>query len=130
VFRDVVYPGALLNAASQAFAVNLMENIEADQRWGVSAGVPSGVTVALKDGWVPLTSYNDWQVNSVGWVDGDGRNYVLAVLSNDNSTEQYGIDTIEGIAPLVWNELVPPAAPTTTTAPGRRAPAANVPATP
>jgi hypothetical protein len=105
--RDLVYPGTVLNPASQAFALNLMENLEADQRWGISAGVSSGVTIALKDGWEPLVNYYDWQVNSVGWVDGDGRNYVLAVLSDNNDGEQYGIDTIAGIAPLVWDELAP-----------------------
>jgi beta-lactamase class A len=107
IVRSLVYPNSVLDPASQAAAQNLMENLETDQRWGVSAGVPTGVTVALKDGWVPLTSYYDWQVNSVGWVDGDGCNYVLAILTDDNDSEQYGIDTIQQIAPLVWDELAP-----------------------
>ena len=48
-----------------------MENVAPDQRWGVSGGVPAGVTVALKNGWLPLNDANtDWQVNSVGWVSG------------------------------------------------------------
>jgi hypothetical protein len=77
--------------------------------------VPAGVTVDLKDGWDPLAGDDgsdaangrNWQVNSIGWIDGDGRNYVLAVLTVGNVTEDYGIDTIQGIAPLVWKALAP-----------------------
>ena len=55
-----------------------MENVSADQAWGVSGGVPAGVTVALKNGWLPLNDANtDWQINSIGWVSGDGRDYLL-----------------------------------------------------
>jgi hypothetical protein len=64
------------------------------------------VTVALKNGWLPLNDANtDWQINSVGWVSGGGRDYLLAVLSTGNPTEQYGIDTINGLSSLVWSAL-------------------------
>jgi hypothetical protein len=49
-----------------------------------------GVTVALKNGWkyVPACTAQDescpWQVNSIGWVSGQGRDYVLAVLTTDD----------------------------------------------
>ena len=33
-------------------------------------------------------------MNSIGWVDGTGRNYLIAVLSTGNPSEQYGIDSI------------------------------------
>ncbi len=39
----------------------LIENVESDQAWGVSAGVPAGVTVALKNGWLSLEDGGDWQ---------------------------------------------------------------------
>ncbi len=83
-----------------------MENVAPDQRWGVSGGVPAGVTVALKNGWLPLDDANtDWQVNSVGWVSGDGRDYLVAVFSTGNPTEQYGIDTINGLSSVIWNAM-------------------------
>jgi len=64
------------------------------------------VTVALKNGWLPLNDANtDWQVNSVGWVHGGGRNYLIAVLSTGNPTENYGIDTINGLSSRVWSAL-------------------------
>jgi hypothetical protein len=74
--------------------------------WGGSSGVLSGVTVALKNGWLPLdTTDTDWQVNSVGWVSGDGRNYLLAILTTGDPSEQYGIDTIETLSSIVWSDL-------------------------
>ncbi len=83
-----------------------MENVTADQAWGVSGGVPAGVTVALKSGWLPLDDENtDWQVNSVGWISGDCRDYLLAVLSTGNPAELYGIATINGLSSLVWSAM-------------------------
>jgi hypothetical protein len=63
--------------------------------------------VALKNGWLPLdlASNSDWQVDSIGWVYGHGRNYVLAVLSNGNPLEQTGIDTISYIASKIYAQL-------------------------
>lgn len=105
LLRQIVQTSKILDPASQGYELGLMENIESDQAWGVTAGVPSGVTVALKNGWLPLEDDGDWQVNSIGWIDGDGRDYVIAVLSKDNSTEADGIDTIEGLSKLVWNSV-------------------------
>jgi Beta-lactamase enzyme family len=108
LLRQLVAPGAhpLLSAAERSYGLSLMENVASDQRWGVSGGVPAGVTVALKNGWLPLDAADsDWQVNSVGWVSGDGRDYLVAVLSTGNPTEQYGIDTISHLSALVWSAL-------------------------
>jgi hypothetical protein len=91
------YPGPVLTDAAREYGLSLMEHIEADQDWGVSGGVPAGSTVALKNGWLPVGP-SDWQVNSIGWVLGHGRNYVLAVLTDGSPTEAYGIATIETIA--------------------------------
>ena len=99
-------PSQLLTPAQQNYALGLMENVTPSQKWGVSGGVPATVTVALKNGWLPLnTAQTDWQVNSVGWVSGLGRDYLIAVLSTGNPTEQYGIDTIDQLSSIVWREL-------------------------
>ncbi len=95
--------GALLSPADRGYAVSLMKNVEPDQRWGVSAGVPPGVQVALKSAWVPLTPADtDWQINSEGWISGDGRDYLVAVLTTGNPDEQYGIDTINTLSAMLW----------------------------
>jgi Beta-lactamase enzyme family len=106
LLRALVEPNSLLSQAARSYALSLMENVTADQRWGVSGGVPAQATVALKNGWLPLNSADtDWQINSVGWVSGSGRDYLIAVLTTGNPTEQYGIDTINQLAAMVWNQL-------------------------
>jgi beta-lactamase class A len=106
LLRELVEPGTLLTAADRSYALSLMENVTPDQRWGVSGGVPAGVTVALKNGWLPLDSSDtDWQINSVGWIAGRGRDYLIAVLTTGNPTEQYGISTIDALSALVWQDM-------------------------
>ena len=106
LLRELVTPGPLLTGAERRYALSLMENVTPSQRWGVSGGVPPQATVALKNGWLPLDSAgDDWQVNSVGWISGSGRDYLLAVLTTGNPAEQYGIDTIGALAALVWQHM-------------------------
>jgi len=107
LLRELVQPSSLLEQSAQSYELGLMENVESDQAWGVNSGAPAGVTVALKNGWLPLEDNSDWQVNSVGWVDGEGRDYLIAVLTKNNETEASGIAAIEGLSPLVWNALSP-----------------------
>jgi beta-lactamase family protein len=106
LLKQLVTPGSLLNRADRDYALSLMENVTPSQRWGVSGGVPASVTVALKNGWLPLPgSARDWQVNSVGWIRGGGRSYLMAVLSTGNPSEQYGIDTIDRLAAMAWRGM-------------------------
>ena len=48
--RQLVFPSALLTDASRAYVLNLMEHVTPSQAWGISGGVPPGVTIALKTG--------------------------------------------------------------------------------
>jgi beta-lactamase class A len=106
LLRQLVDPGTLLPAAARTYALSLLENVTPDQRWGVSSGVPSDATIALKNGWLPLDSAEtDWQVNSVGWISGAGRDYLIAVLTTGNPTEQYGISTIDALSARAWSAL-------------------------
>ncbi len=108
LLRQLVQPSSVLDRNDQKYALQLMENVTPSQRWGVSHGVPAGVTVALKNGWLPLNAGNsNWQVNSVGWVSGGGRNYLMAVLSTGNPSEQYGIDTLNHLGAMVWSGMAP-----------------------
>jgi len=108
LLRQLVQPSGVLDKNDQKYALHLLENVTPSQRWGVSGGVPAGVTVALKNGWLPLNSGNsNWQVNSIGWVSGNGRNYLMAVLSTGNPSEQYGIDTLDHLGAMVWSAQAP-----------------------
>jgi hypothetical protein len=104
------YHNSLLTDQQRHYALGLMENVEAGQNWGVSIGVPPGTTIALKNGWIPFPqalTYTAaaWQINSIGWIHGHGRNYVLAVLTRDNPTMQYGEHTIAHISRYVYSQL-------------------------
>jgi hypothetical protein len=111
LLRRVAYPNDVLTTASRDYELGLMSHVDSDEAWGVSSGVASNATVALKNGWLPLDS-GGWQVNSIGYIDGDGRDYVVAMLSDGNATEAQGIDTLQGLAALVWQVLAPtPPAP-------------------
>jgi beta-lactamase class A len=106
LLRQLFTAGGQLSSADRQFALSLLENVTPAQRWGVSGGVPSGVTVALKNGWLPLDAANsDWQINSVGWVSGEGRDYLMAVLSTGNPSEQYGISTLNALGSMAWKAL-------------------------
>ena len=96
-----VFP-SVLSATDRQYGLGLMEHVTPSQAWGVSAGVPPGVTVALKNGWLPLNGNGDWQVNSIGWINGDNRDYLLAVLTTGNPSEGYGIATIQQISSMVF----------------------------
>jgi beta-lactamase class A len=106
LLRQLIEPSPLLTNAERNDALQLMENVAPSQRWGVSGGVPPQVTVALKNGWLPLNSADtDWQINSIGWISGLGRDYLMAVLGTANPAEQYGIDTINQLSAIVWEGM-------------------------
>jgi hypothetical protein len=100
LLKHLVLPNHLLNDASRAYELGLMRHIDPAQAWGVSAGVLAPATVALKNGWLPVGP--GWEINSIGWVRGRYRNYLIAVLTSDDPSMAYGIQTIEGISQLVW----------------------------
>jgi beta-lactamase class A len=104
LLRYVFLRNEVLHAPARDYVRYLMENITPWEDWGVSAGPPAAVTVALKNGWVPIVG-DDWQVNSIGMVHGDGRHYLIALLTNHDNGEQYGIATIEHISRIVWRTL-------------------------
>ena len=100
----LLFPSPQISGTDRSEAVNLLEHVTPSEDWGVSGGVPPGVTIALKNGWVPLAD-GLWQINSIGWIDGGGRDYLIAVLTDGNPTEQYGIDTINALSTDIWSAL-------------------------
>jgi hypothetical protein len=105
LLRRLAFSNSVLDDADRAYELNLMEHVVNWEDWGISNGPVPGVIVALKNGWVPVTTDTDWQVNTIGIVDGDGRDYLLAILSADNPSEEYGIDTVDLVSTAIWNAL-------------------------
>ncbi|HWD65327.1 MAG TPA: serine hydrolase [Solirubrobacteraceae bacterium] len=100
LLRQLVLRHVLLDGSRQRYPLGLMSHIEADQRWGVSAGVPSDDEVALKNGWLPYGG--SWHVNSVGRIRGRHRHYLIAVLTSGDPSEAYGVATVEGISAIAY----------------------------
>jgi beta-lactamase class A len=96
-------PNSVLSNSSRSYELGLMSQVIAGQRWGTPAGAPSDVTVHVKNGWLP--DGTGWHINSIGAFTGKDKNYLIAVLTDDNPSEQYGIDTIENVARLVHRDL-------------------------
>jgi beta-lactamase class A len=105
MMKYFAFHNALLSDSQRAYGLNLMRHVQLDQRWGTSSGIPSGVSVALKNGWVTSNPPSKLYVNSVGYINGQGKNYVIAVLTTNNKSFSYGKDTINKISSLVWNEV-------------------------
>jgi len=96
-------PNSVLTNSSRSYELGLMSQVISAQRWGTPAGAPSDVTVHVKNGW--LGDATGWHVNSLGVFTGKDKNYMMAVLTTGEASEQYGIDTIEGVARLVHRDL-------------------------
>jgi len=95
----------VLDGGRRAQARFLMADVVPEQRWGVFAAedVEGDAYVAAKNGWGPLP--NGYRLNSTGWVSGDGRDYVLSILSNSPDGFRYGRRTISGVAGICHEAL-------------------------
>jgi len=107
LLRQLARPSGVLDSNDRKYALRLLENVAPAQRWGIAGGVPAGVTVALDNGLLRVAGKSDWQLNSAGWVTGDGRNYLIAVLSTHDPSERYGLDTLNHLGAKVWTALAP-----------------------
>lgn len=104
LLRLLTKPNTVLSNASRSFELNLMSRVISSQRWGVPAGAPRGVTVHVKNGWLPRAT-RGWRVHSIGAFTGSGRDYMIAVLTDDNPTMAYGVNTIQAIARVIHRDL-------------------------
>ena len=103
LMRLLTEHNSVLTDSSRAYELNLMNHVVSYERWGIPAGAPSGLTVYVKNGWL-----NDpvlWVINSIGAIEGHGRNYTMASLTYNNPSEQYGINTVQAIAEAANHDL-------------------------
>jgi beta-lactamase class A len=103
LLRQIMLPGGKLSASSRRYEYELMLHVIPSQRWGITGGVPAGARVAIKNGWLPEVT--GWHVNSIGRVQGEGRNYLIAVYTEWDPSWDYGIATIEQIAAATWKAM-------------------------
>jgi beta-lactamase class A len=113
LLRLLLNRNAVLDTPSRTYALSLMAQVIASQRWGVPVGSPTSLTAHVKNGWLPLATHG-WRVHSTGCFTGRfagrGGGYSIVVLTQDNPTMAYGIATIEAIAKVINRDLNPAAA--------------------
>ena len=100
-------PNKILDKSFRIYARYLMAHVTAAQRWGVPAGAPRSVLVHVKNGWLPYPPAGPWEINSVGAFTSANRVYLIAILTYDNPSMGYGIDTIEDAAEVIHRDLNP-----------------------
>lgn len=104
LLRLLLDSNKVLTPASRSYALKLMADVIPAQRWGVPAGAPSGLTVHVKNGWLPLPTHG-WRIHSIGLFTGHDSTYSIVVLTQDNPTMTYGITTIQTIARAINHDL-------------------------
>jgi beta-lactamase class A len=106
LLRLLLNQNAVLDTAARDYALGLMARVIPSQRWGVPVGAPRSLTVHVKNGWLPLYPHG-WRINSIGCFTGRGGGYSIVVLTQDNPTMTYGIDTVQAVAWVVNRDLNP-----------------------
>lgn len=102
LLRALYCDGSPLDEEDRAYARGLMESVAAEQSWGVSAGAGPADTVGLKNGWTPREANGGlWNVNSVGYVAGPGREYLIAVLTDGSPDYTTGVALVEELTATV-----------------------------
>lgn len=106
LLKVIVLPNAILTPESQEYEMDLMQNVQPFERFGLGWGSPSRVTVGLKDGWF-FWADTGWQINTTGYVLYKGRLYLATIMCTENPDETYGEGTVTTIARLIWQNLEP-----------------------
>lgn len=111
----MLHGGGPLRPAGVAEAWRAMTSVHPTQRWGISAGVPSGWSVALKNGFYPMRGYG-WRVGSTGFVrqggsGGSSDGYAITILTDGASSQVQGMRLVETVSRRVAAMLAggPPA---------------------
>ncbi|MFF4542878.1 serine hydrolase [Streptomyces sp. NPDC001406] len=106
LLKLITAKNTVLSDNSRAYILKLMGQVISSQRWGTPAGAPSSVAVHVKNGWLQRSTHG-WRVHSLGTFNGAGHDYMITVLTQDNSTMDYGVTTIQNVAKAIHKDLVP-----------------------
>jgi beta-lactamase class A len=99
-----LYLGGIVSPYHRSLALSLMENVEADQRWGVGYTAPAGATVAMKNGWLPGPD-GLWAVNTSGIVITGEDVYIISAYTMENPSFGAGISLVQSICGTVAQRL-------------------------
>ncbi|MDT0442893.1 serine hydrolase [Streptomyces johnsoniae] len=97
LLRAIYGERSVLSTEARAYLRELMGGVVEGQRWGISAAADGGA-FELKNGWLPRTGTERWDVNSIGRVTAGGREYLVAVVSDGHVSLEAGISVVEAAA--------------------------------
>jgi len=87
---------------------NLMQNVNPEQAWGAGTNVPTGWSVAVKNGWYQavvgdIPPVGKWRVNTVGmtWDQTDTPRWIFTAFSNEWPTQSAGVNAWNDLAKLI-----------------------------
>jgi beta-lactamase class A len=82
--------------AHRKFAMRLLAGVVSSQRWGIPEAAGDAWSVWFKGGW--RASVGGQLVHQAALLRGGGRKLAIAVLTDAQPTQQYGTETVRGIA--------------------------------
>ncbi|HEX3908910.1 MAG TPA: hypothetical protein VHW92_13395 [Mycobacteriales bacterium] len=97
----MLYGRGPLHQAARATAWHYMAHVvNPTQRWGITAGVPRGWQVALKNGFYPIPGAARWRVGSTGFVRATGTagGYAVTIMTDHNASQHDGIRLVERVS--------------------------------
>jgi hypothetical protein len=102
----VVFEGhSVLMAASQAYEQGLMSQVIDSQNFGVSAAADDADDAVLKVGYLQRSATALWDVTSIGEIEADGHTYLVAVLSDSNTSFDHGVALVDQVAEAAVDAL-------------------------
>jgi hypothetical protein len=104
--RNLVDRHSPLTPAARRYALNLMADVEADQRWGVSAAADKDTQFYIKNGWLSIDDSNGpgetddgrWAVTSVGVIKCRHQQLLMAVFTEHQPDMGTGVRLVEKLA--------------------------------
>ncbi len=99
LLQDIFTDDSELTSGSRAYIRALLDDVEPDQDWGVSAAdTRTGERYRVKNGWLPRTATGLWVVNSVGAVEHHGHRLLMAALSDGRPSMGRGVQILEAVS--------------------------------
>jgi len=103
LLETYVEPNRFLTNASRAYGLYLLNNVDPHQVFGINAGPTPGSVIAAKTGRIPAVGC----INDIGWVDGDGRDYLMVVLVQEAPSDAEGLLAMNAVSYDSWASLNP-----------------------
>lgn len=98
LLKQVFTADSVLSVSARAYIASLMGDVESSQRFGVTAAADDPDVAALKVGWLQRSTTGLWDVSSIGRIEKGGTTYLVAVLSDGNTTYDGGVGLIDAVA--------------------------------